>query len=80
MYMCILCMEKDKMHCRGAKYYIVKHNATSKDVGFCAMRSRFNPELRYYVTLFNEEKTDEEILAMFRQRKYRKPPYFARIR
>ncbi len=77
--MVILCMEKDKMHCRGARYYIAKHNAENKDIRFCGLRSRINPELRYYASRLDEEKTDEEILAMFRQRKYRKEPYFARI-
>lgn len=78
--MLILCMERDKTHRRGAAYTIVKHGVESKDISFCAMRSRFNPELRYYISCLDEEKTNDEILALFRQSRYRKEPYFKRIK
>lgn len=77
--MLILCMEVDKNKNRRTAYYIVKHNADGKDIRFCAMRSRFNPELRYYASRLDKTKTDDEILVMFRQNKYRKEPNFARI-
>ncbi len=77
--MLILCMEKDKYKNRRPVYSIVKRSVENRDINFFAMRCRFNPELRYYITRLDEEKTDEEIIAMFRQRKYRKEPLFAKI-
>lgn len=77
--MLILCMEKDKYKDRRPVYSIVKRSVENRDINFFAMRCRFNPELRYYITRLDEEKTDEEIIAMFRQNKYRKEPLFAKI-
>lgn len=77
--MLILCMEKDKYKNRRPVYSIVKRSVENRDINFLAMRCRFNPELRYYITRLDEEKTDEEIIAMFRQNKYRKEPLFAKI-
>ena len=77
--MLILCMEKDKYKNRRPVYSIVKRSVENLDIKFLAMRCRFNPELRYYITRLDEEKTDEEIIAMFRQNKYRKEPLFAKI-
>lgn len=77
--MLILCMEKDKYKNRRPVYSIVKRNVENRDINFFAIRCRFNPELRYYITRLDEEKTDEEIIAMFRQNKYRKEPLFAKI-
>lgn len=77
--MLILCMEKDKYKNRRSVYSIVKRSVENRDINFFAMRCRFNPELRYYITRLDEEKTDEEIMAMFRQNKYRKEPLFAKI-
>lgn len=73
--MLILCMEKDKYKNRRPVYSIVKRSVENRDINFFAMRCRFNPELRYYITRLDEEKTDEEIMAMFRQNKYRKSRY-----
>ena len=77
--MLILCMEKDKYKNRRPVYSIVKRSVENRDINFLAMRCRFNPELGYYITRLDEEKTDEEIIAMFRQNKYRKEPLFAKI-
>lgn len=77
--MLILCMEKDKYKNRRPVYSIVKRSVENRDINFLAMRYRFNPELGYYITRLDEEKTDEEIMALFRQRKYRKEPLFAKI-
>lgn len=77
--MLILCMEKDKYKNRRPVYSIVKRSVENRDINFFAMRCRFNPELQYYITRLDEEKTDEEIIAMFRQNKYRKEPLFAKI-
>ncbi len=77
--MLILCMEKDKYKNRRPVYSIVKRSVENRDINFFAIRCRFNPELRYYITRLDEEKTDEEIIAMFRQNKYRKEPLFAKI-
>lgn len=77
--MLILCMEKDKYKNRRPVYSIVKRSVENRDIKFLAIRCRFNPELRYYITRLDEEKTDEEIMAMFRQNKYRKEPLFAKI-
>ena len=77
--MLILCMEKDKYKNRRPVYSIVKRSVENRDINFFAMRCRFNPELRYYITRLDEEKTDEEIMAMFRQNKYRKEPLFAKM-
>ena len=77
--MLILCMEKDIYKNRRPVYSIVKRNVENRDIIFFAIRCRFNPELRYYITRLDEEKTDEEIIAMFRQNKYRKEPLFAKI-
>ena len=77
--MLILCMEKDKYKNRRPVYSIVKRSVENRDINFLAMRCRFNPELGYYITRMDEEKTDEEIMALFRQRKYRKEPLFAKI-
>lgn len=77
--MLILCIEKDKYKNRRPVYSIVKRSFENRDINFLAMRCRFNPELRYYITRLDEEKTDEEIMAMFRQNKYRKEPLFAKI-
>lgn len=73
--MLILCMEKDKYKNRRPVYSIVKRSVENRDINLFAMRCRFNPELRYYITRLDEEKTDEEIMAMFRQNKYRKSRY-----
>lgn len=78
--MLMLCIEVDKNKNRRNVYSIVKRDVDGKDIRFCAMRGRFNPELRYYITRLDETKTDEEILAMFRQNKYRKEPNFMRIK
>lgn len=72
--MLILCMEKDKYKNRRPVYSIVKRSVENRDINFLAMRCRFNPELGYYIT-----RLDEEIMALFRQRKYRKEPLFAKI-
>ena len=77
--MLILCMEKDKYKNRRPVYSIVKRSVENRDINFLAMRCRFNPKLGYYITRLDEEKTDEEIMALFRQRKYRKEPLFAKI-
>lgn len=77
--MLILCMEKDKYKNRRPVYSIVKRSVENRDIKFLAIRCRFNPELRYYITRLDEEKTDEEIMTLFRQRKYRKEPLFAKI-
>ena len=77
--MLILCMEKDKYKNRRPVYSIVKRSVENRDINFLALRCRFNPELGYYITRLDEEKTDEEIMALFRQRKYRKEPLFAKI-
>lgn len=77
--MLILCMEKDKYKNRRPVYSIVKRSVENRDINFLAIRCRFNPELGYYITRLDEEKTDEEIMALFRQRKYRKEPLFAKI-
>ena len=77
--MLILCMEKDKYKNRRPVYSIVKRSVENRDINFLAMRCRFNPELGDYITRLDEEKTDEEIMALFRQRKYRKEPLFAKI-
>lgn len=77
--MLILCMEKDKYKNRRPVYSIVKRSVENRDINFLAMRCRFNPELGHYITRLDEEKTDEEIMALFRQRKYRKEPLFAKI-
>lgn len=77
--MLILCIEKDKYKNRRPVYSIVKRSVENRDINFFAMRCRFNPELRYYITRLDEVKTDEEIIAMFRQNKYRKEPLFAKI-
>lgn len=77
--MLILCMEKDKYENRRPVYSIVKRSVENRDIKFLAMRCRFNPELGYYITRLDEEKTDDEIMALFRQRKYRKEPLFAKI-
>ena len=77
--MLILCMEKDKYKNRRPVYSIVKRSVENRDINFLAMRCRFNPELGYYITRLDEKKTDEEIMALFRQRKYRKEPLFAKI-
>ena len=72
-------MEKDKYKNRRPVYSIVKRSVENRDINFLAMRCRFNPELGYYITRLDEEKPDEEIMALFRQRKYRKEPLFAKI-
>lgn len=77
--MLILCIEKDKYKNRRPVYSIVKRSVENRDINFLAMRCRFNPELWYYITRLDEEKTAEEIMALFRQRKYRKEPLFAKI-
>lgn len=77
--MLILCMEKDKYKNRRPVYSIVKRRVENRDIKFLAIRCRFNPELRYYITRLDEEKTDDEIMALFRQNKYRKEPLFAKI-
>ena len=77
--MLILCMEKDKYKNWRPVYSIVKRSVENRDINFLALRCRFNPELGYYITRLDEEKTDEEIMALFRQRKYRKEPLFAKI-
>lgn len=54
--MLILCMEKDKYKNRRPVYSIVKRSVENRDINFFAMRCRFNPELRYYITRLDEEK------------------------
>lgn len=72
----ILCREIDKYEGRRPAHYIVKHEVTGSDLVYLDLRSRLNPELNYYVTRLDEQMTDEEILVLFKQKKYRKEPFF----
>lgn len=74
----ILCYEIDKNSGEKA-YYIVKHDVTENDLFCLALRGRVNPELNYYCTRLDETITDEEMLVLFKQKRYRKEPYFALI-
>ena len=75
----IVCCEANKY--RGGKpaCYIASNNATEREVGIFSLRSRLNSELRYYVTRLDEKNTDSEILIMFKNKKYRKEPYFIEL-
>ena len=72
----IVCKEYDKYGNRKSITYIVKRNATGKDINLLSLRSRLNPELQYYAT--NIDKTDEEILHLAKTKPL-KEPLFVRI-
>jgi len=74
----ILCFEIDKNTGRKA-YYIVSHSVEGSDLFCLKLRNRSNEDLKYYCTILDKEKTDEEIISLFKQKKYRKEPYFAYI-
>ena len=75
----IVCCEVNKY--RGGKptYYIVSNNATEREIRILSLRSRLNPELWYYATRLDEKNTDSEILTIFKNKKYRKEPYFIKL-
>lgn len=75
----IVCMEIDKSGDNPPAYYIVSHNATGRELQVLGFRGRFNPELHYYATRLDEKHTDEEILKLFKQRYFRKEPYFIKL-
>lgn len=68
----ILCLEYDKFGGHRPAKYIAKRDATMKDTNYCSMRSRFNPDLKYFATNLDEKSVDEEhILALFKDKEYR---------
>lgn len=75
----ILCRERDKYGTRPAVSYMLPGQADEKTIRSLMLRTRFNPELVYYATRLDEKHTDKEILAMFKNRKMRKEPYFTQI-
>lgn len=74
--MTIICRERDKYGSRGTAIYIVKRNATAYDIDFLSIRSRYNMELKYYVTYLTG--TDEEILLKAKEVRCSEP-LFIRI-
>lgn len=60
--MMLLCEEFDKYENRGTLYYIIKKDVTNNDVWGATLRSRFNPELHYYVTILDEQTVDGEMI------------------
>lgn len=75
----IVCMEIDKYEGEPPVYYIVSHNATARELQLLSLRGRANPELHYYATRLDEKHTDEELLNLFKQKYFRKEPYFIRL-
>lgn len=77
--MIAVCMEIDK--CAGSHplHYVVSRNVTEQMLFNLRIRSRFNPELTYYVTRLDEDYTEQELLGIFKQLKYRKEPYFVKL-
>ncbi len=67
----ILCKENDKYKSRRPKYYIVQSTAKNL-IDKLSIRSRLNPELEYYVTEIDETVPDEELLLLFKDKKYRR--------
>ena len=76
--MILLCEEFDKYENRETLYYVVKKDVTNDDVWGVTLRSRFNPELHYYVTILDEQTVDgkmipeKAILNLFKIEKNRK--------
>lgn len=77
--MVIVCREIDKYEDRPASHYIVTKEVDDRTASFLKIRSRFNPELTYYVTRLDEDYTVQELLAIFNQSEYRKEPYFVKL-
>ena len=77
--MVIVDREIDKYEDRPASHYIVTKEVDDRTARFLKIRSRFNPELTYYVTRLDEDYTEQELLAIFNQSEYRKEPYFVKL-
>lgn len=84
--MMLLCEEFDKYENRETLYYVVKKDVTNDDVWGATLRSRFNPELHYYVTTLDEQTVDGKmvseiaILNLFKKEESRKnPAYFLEL-
>lgn len=78
--MILLCKEYDKYGDRGVAYRVVKKEPTDRDIWNAGLRSRLNPEFKYYVTTLDKDGvSDEVILMMFERKANRKPPMFVRI-
>lgn len=77
--MIIVCREIDKYEDRPASHYIVTKEVDDRIASLLKIRSRFNPELTYYVTRLDEDYTEQELLGIFKQLKYRKEPYFVKL-
>lgn len=74
--MTIICRELDKYGDRGTKIYIVKRDATSRDVTLLDIRNRLNPELEYYCTTLT--CSNDEMVAIANCTDFREP-LFLRI-
>lgn len=72
----IVCREYGKCKNRRAVTYIVKRDASARDIRNCSLRSIYNPELEYYASTIDGD--DDYIIAMTRVKGF-KEPFFARI-
>lgn len=77
--MIAVCMEIDKYAGQPPLHYVVSRNVTEQMLFNLQIRSRLNPELKYYVTCLEKDCTEQELLELFKQQKYRKEPYFSRL-
>lgn len=77
--MMILCKEYDKYRGRGTIHYIAARNVTGRDLQLLSLRSRLNPELKYYATRLDETMSENEVLLLFKSKEVYEEPAFARI-
>lgn len=77
----ILCREINKYDedCKPA-YYIVLHEVNARDIFALNIRSRCNPELKYYATKLDDVMDDDELLELFKKKELRAEPFFGLIR
>lgn len=72
----IVCREVDKYSNRRTLYYIVPVKFRAGLMRDLYLRELLNPELKYFIIKLDEKIPEEEMLKIFKNKKYRKKPYF----
>lgn len=68
----IVCREVDKYSNRRTLYYIVPVKFRAGLMRDLYLRELLNPELKYFITKLDEKIPEEEMLKIFKNKKYRK--------
>ena len=72
----IVCREVDKYSNRRTLYYIVPVKFRAGLMRDLYLRELLNPELKYFITKLDEKIPEEEMIKIFKNKKYGKKPYF----